>query len=109
MSRLALYIILGALRPRTSAACKVQIILPQTVGNTDVWNKMKNVIGSDKTKTQMTVDDGQTYADELNDFYGRFDVDSTPDDNSQFKIDHLTCFSDDDVPTFDTESTRKVF
>ena len=75
----------------------------------DVWNKMKNVIGSDKTKTQMTVDDGQTYADELNDFYGRFDADSTPDDNSQFKIDHLTCFSDDDVPTFDTESTRKVF
>ena len=75
----------------------------------DVWNKMKNVIGSDKTKTQTTVDDGQTYADELNDFYGRFDVDSTPDDNSQFKFDHLTCFSDDDVPTFDTESTRKVF
>ena len=35
MSRLALYIILGALRPRTSAARKVQIILPQTVGNTD--------------------------------------------------------------------------
>ena len=34
MSRLALYIILGALRPRTSAARKVQIILPQTVGNT---------------------------------------------------------------------------
>ena len=34
MSRLALYIILGALRPRTSTARKVQIILPQTVGNT---------------------------------------------------------------------------
>ena len=35
MPRFALYIILGALRPQTSAARKVQIILPQTVGNTD--------------------------------------------------------------------------
>ena len=28
----------------------------------DVWGKMKSVINQDKTKTQMTVDDGQTYA-----------------------------------------------
>ena len=55
----------------------------------DVWGKMKSVINQDKTKTQRTVDDGQTYADELNDFYERFDADSTQDDNSQFKIDNL--------------------
>ena len=69
---------------------------------------MKNVIGCDKTMTQMTVDDGQTYADQLNDFYARFDVDSTPDENSQFKIDNLTSFSDD-TPTFEQDDTRRVF
>ena len=46
---------------------------------------MKNVIGCDKTMTQMTVDDGQTYADQLNDFYARFDADSTPDENKQWE------------------------
>ena len=44
MSRLALYIILGALRPRTSAARKVQIILPQTVGNTVSFNHQSDKI-----------------------------------------------------------------
>ena len=74
----------------------------------DVWHKMKTVIGCDKTKTQMTIDDGQTYADELNDFYARFDADSTPDENSRFKNDNLTAFSDD-APTFDHDNTCKVF
>ena len=74
----------------------------------DVWDQMKSVICCDKTKTQITVDDGQTYADELNDFYARFDADSTPDENSRFKSDNLTCFSDD-APTFHPDDTRKVF
>ena len=74
----------------------------------DVWNRMKTVIGCDKTMTQMTVDDGQTYADELNDFYARFDADSTPDENKQFKIDNLTSFLDD-TPTFEVGDTRRVF
>ena len=56
----------------------------------------------------MTVDDGQTYADELNDFYSRFDKDSTPDVNKLFKNDNFTTF-DDDVPIFSQEDTCRVF
>ena len=36
----------------------------------DVWDRMKTVISADKTRPTMTVDDGQKYADELNDSHG---------------------------------------
>merc|ERR1712130_477514 len=74
----------------------------------DVWDKMKTVVCFDKTRPQVTVDDGQTYADELNDFYSRFDKDSTPDENKRFKIDNFASF-DDDVPIFRQEDTCRVF
>ena len=74
----------------------------------DVWDKMKTVVCFDKTRPQVTVDDGQTYADELNDFYSRFDKDSTPDVNKLFKNDNFTTF-DDDVPIFSQEDTCRVF
>ena len=69
---------------------------------------MKTVVCFDKTRPQVTVDDGQTYADELNDFYSRFDKDSTPDENKRFKIDNLSAFHDD-VPIFRQEDTCRVF
>ena len=74
----------------------------------DVWDRMKSIISTDKIRPTVTVDDGQKYADELNDFYSRFDVDSTPEANLQFKNDNLSCFSDD-TPTFDCDNTRRVF
>ena len=74
----------------------------------DVWEKMKTVVCFDKTRPQVTVDDGQTYADELNDFYSRFDKDSTLDENKRFKNDNFASF-DDDVPIFRQEDTCRVF
>ena len=56
----------------------------------------------------MTGDDGQNFADELNEFYSRFDKDSTPDVNTLFKNDNFTSF-DDDVLIFTQEDTCRVF
>ena len=74
----------------------------------DLWNKMKTVVCFDKTRPQVTVDDGQTYADELNDFYSQFDKDSTLDENKRFKSDNFASF-DDDVPIFTQEDTCSIF
>ena len=74
----------------------------------DVWNRMKKVIGSDNKGPQINPPNGQTYADELNDFYSRFDKDSTPDDNLLFKNINFNSFTDD-PPFFKEDDTHKIF
>ena len=62
----------------------------------EAWAGMNKIAGVNKTNSNLIVDGGKSYADELNEFYSRFDEDATPDLNSKFKHDFLTDFPDDE-------------
>ena len=70
----------------------------------DVWDKIKQIIGTNEKCTGMSLENGQQYANDLNDFYSRFDKNSVPKDNDDFIIAHFNsvldvppCVSDIDV------------
>ena len=74
----------------------------------DYWDKIKQITGSKNTKTDLSVEDGVVYANKLNEFYSRFDTNSTPDLNDTFQNSHFSHFTED-PPCVSTDDTRKVF
>ena len=76
----------------------------------EAWAGMNKIAGVNKTNSNLMVEDGKSYADELNEFYSRFDEDATPDLNSKFKHDFLSDFpADENIPVFAEEETKSVF
>ena len=76
----------------------------------EAWAGMNKIAGVTKSNAPLDVNDGKSYADELNEFYSRFDNDATPDLNSKFKHDFLSDFPDDENrPVFTEAETQSVF
>ena len=76
----------------------------------EAWAGMNKIAGVNKTNSNLMVEDGKSYADELNEFYSRFDEDATPDLNAKFKQDFLSDFpADENIPVFTEEETKSVF
>ena len=69
---------------------------------------MKKIAGVSTNNTKLHVSDGQAYSNDLNEFYSRFDTNSTPGLNLDFKNDYLSDFPDE-LPVFEIDDTRKTF
>ena len=69
---------------------------------------MKKIAGVSTIDMKLDVIDGQAYSNDLNEFYARFDTDSTPDLNFEFKNDCLSDFPDD-LPVFEVDDTKRTF
>ena len=77
----------------------------------DAWAGMKQIAGVCQTTTHLPdCDDGSSYANEINEFYSRFDKDATIETNSKFKNDNLLDFSDiTNIPIFEEKETSSLF
>merc|ERR1719239_876844 len=74
----------------------------------DVWDKLKQIIGTKETQTDMHIENPSIYVNDLNNFYSRFDEGSNQSEIDLFRLTHFNSFSDD--PPFISETdTLKTF
>ena len=75
----------------------------------EAWAGMNKIAGVTKSNAPLDVNDGKSYADELNEFYSRFDNDATPDLNSKFKHDFLSDFSMTKIDLYSPKRKLNLF